>query len=128
MQDPVNKRYYVSMFVFRSVLRDVVYTLCLLLRLVGLNRRQPLPTRRQSLIGGKPLHGHLALQVNLEHYLELSYRSLIHLDRSPPKLFHPRGSEWQTVGLKDVYGIHCCHLQSIVFHCSSVHCLCPSTC
>ena len=90
MQDPVNKRYYVSMFVFRSVLRDVVYTLCLLLRSVGLNRRQPLPTRRQSLIGGKPLHGHLALQVNLEHYLELSYRSLIiHLDRSPPKCSIP---------------------------------------
>ena len=78
------------MFVFTPVLRNVAYTLCLLLCSVGLNRRQPLPTRRQSLIGGKPLHGHLALQVNLGHYLELSYHSLIiHLGRPPPKCSIP---------------------------------------
>ena len=72
------------------VLRDAVSPLSLLLGSVGFNRRQPRLTRRQSLIGGKPLHGHLALQVNLEHYLELSYHSLImHLGRPPPKCSIP---------------------------------------
>ena len=44
------------------------------------------------------------------------------------QIFHPLRSEWQTVGLKNVYGIHCYHLQSIDFRCSSVHCFCLSMC
>ena len=78
------------MFFFTPVLRDVAYTLRLLHRSVGFSRRRPHPTRRLPLISAKPLHRHLALQVNLEHYLELSYHSLIiHLDRSPPKCSIP---------------------------------------
>ena len=45
---------------------------------------------QQPLIGAKPLHGHLALQVNFEHCLELPYHSLIiHLGRPPPKCSMP---------------------------------------
>ena len=45
---------------------------------------------QQPLIGAKPLHGYLALQANFEHYLELSYHSLIiHLGRPPPKCSMP---------------------------------------
>ena len=78
------------MFVFTPVIRDVAHTLRLLHRSVGLSRRRPHPTRRLPLISAKPLHRHLALQVNLEHYLELSYHSLIiHLGRPPPKCSIP---------------------------------------
>ena len=78
------------MFVFTPVIRDVAHTLRLLHRSVGLSRRRPHPTRRLPVIGAKPLHGHLALQVNFEHYLELSYHSLIiHLDCPPPKCSIP---------------------------------------
>ena len=74
------------MFIFTPVLHDAAYTLYLLLRSVGLSRRRAHPTRRLPLIGVKPLHGHLALQINLEHYLELYYHSLIiHLDCCPPE-------------------------------------------
>ena len=45
---------------------------------------------QQPLIGAKPLHGYLALQANFEHYLELSYHSIIiHLGRPPPKCSMP---------------------------------------
>ena len=39
---------------------------------------------------------------------------------------HARRRERQTVGLRDVYGIHCYRLQSIVFLCSFVRCLCQN--
>ena len=41
-------------------------------------------------IGGKPLHGPLALQVNLEHCLELSSHNLLmYLGCYPPKCSMP---------------------------------------
>ena len=87
------------MFVFTPVLCDVAYTLRLLHRSVGLNRRQPHPSRRQSLISGKLLHRHLALQVNFEHCLKLSYHSLImHLGRPPPKCSVPKEASGKQLG------------------------------
>ena len=44
------------------------------------------------------------------------------------QMFPARRSEWQTVGLKGVYGIHWYHSPSIVFLCSFVRCLCPNIC
>ena len=79
------------MFVFTPVLRDVAYTLCLLLRSVGLNRRRPRPICQQPLIGAKSLHGPLSLQVKSEHCLELSsHNILMHLDCCPPKCSMPK--------------------------------------
>ena len=78
------------MFVFTPVPCNVAYALCLLHHPVGLNRRRPRPIRQQLFIGAKPLHGPLALQVNLEHDLELSsHNILMHLDCCPPKCSIP---------------------------------------
>ena len=41
--------------------------------------------------------------------------------------FHVQRNERQTVGFKDVYWIHYYHLPNIIFLCSSVHYLYPST-
>ena len=42
-------------------------------------------------------------------------------------IFHVRRDERRTVGLKDIYVIHCCRLPSIAFRYSFVRCLYPST-
>ena len=43
-------------------------------------------------------------------------------------MFPVRRNVKRTVGFKDAYGTHCCHLLSIVFRCLSVRYLCPSIC
>ena len=85
------------MFVFTPVPCNVAYTLCLLYHSVGLNRRRPHPICQRPLTRSKPLHGSLALQVSLEHYLELSsHNILVHLGCCPPKHSMPEETrdEW----------------------------------